>query len=148
MQEVVAQSPRGVLTIQPLCRRLARHVDRLHCDRKVHRIGKAATERLIAIRCRPQPMIQMRETGDGEATVLGQLAQDEREGNGIRAAGQAHQDTAADRTQTMSLNGAADVLVKRGHSMPNAQCPMPNAQCPKKPAAPNRGLAWALCIGP
>ena len=91
-------------------------------------------------------MIQMRETGDGEATVLGQLAQDEREGNGIRAAGQADQYAASGWTQAMALNRAADVLVKRGHSRPNAQCPMPKETSCSQQRIGLGIVHWALSI--
>jgi hypothetical protein len=112
MEEVVAQSTRRVFNRQSLRRGIAGNVYRFDLDRKVSRIGKRATERLIAVGCRSKPMIQMREADDVESTVLRHLAEDQRERNRIRTAGHTNQHAASGRTQAMALNGTADLLMK------------------------------------
>jgi hypothetical protein len=124
MQELVAQSTRRVLNRQSLCRSVSGDVDRFDFDRKSARIAERPAERFIAIRCRSEPMIQMREADNSKAAVLAQLAENQRERNRIRPPGQTNQYAASRWTEPVTLDRAANLLKESGHSMPNAQCPM------------------------
>jgi hypothetical protein len=146
MEEVVTQSARRVFNRVSLCRGVSGDIDRFDLDRQVDRLRKRATHGLIAIGRGSKPMIQVRETNDVESAVLGQLTEDQRERDRIRTAGQADQYAASGRTETVTLNGATNLLMKSRHSMPNAQCPML-----KKPSRfHEKGslgtVHWALCI--
>src|SRR5688572_24455623 len=67
----------------------------------------------------------MRKTGYREVAMPGQVNEDEGQRHRIRPAGQPDQHTAAGRKQTLTPDGATDLLVKR------SQIPNPKAQNPK-----------------
>ena len=64
-------------------------------------------------------MVDVRETGQAEATVGGELTKDQSEGDGIRAARKGDQQTGARRTEFVSSDGATDLLEKSVHTLPS-----------------------------
>src|SRR5688572_10800750 len=86
----------------------------------------------------------MRKTGYREVAVPGQVNEDEGQRHRIRPAGQPDQHTAAGRKQTLTPDGATDLLVKRSQiPKPKAQNPKPKAQ---NPSPLGFGL-WGLGFG-
>ena len=61
-------------------------------------------------------MVDVRETGEAETTVGGELTKDHGEGDGIRAAREGDQQTGARRTEIVSSDGATDLLEKSVHA--------------------------------
>ena len=128
VQEVVAQSTRCVFNRQSLCRGVSGDVDRFDVDRKVDRIGEAPAERLIASRCRSEPMIQMREADNSKAAVLRELTENQSERNRIGPPGQTNQYAAPGWTETVTLDSAANLLMQSSQRLALALRPASLAQ--------------------
>ena len=114
-QRFVAQPACGILNREALRGRIRPDVHGLDADRQTDCSGKFAAELLVAHRRRPQLMIDVRERDDAEAAMLGELAQEEGQRDGIRAAREPDEDTAPRRTQRVSADRAADLLQQTGH---------------------------------
>ena len=73
--------------------------------------GEIATELLVATGRFPQTVIQVSEPGNREPASLCEVAEEERERNGVRSAGEAHEHTRARRAQRVPSDGAANLLL-------------------------------------
>jgi hypothetical protein len=86
VQEGVARAAGGVLDAQVLRRRVIGHVNVADDNWQFEPGCQRATELLVAVRGGAKAMVDVRQTGQREAAIGGELTKDQREGDGIRAA--------------------------------------------------------------
>jgi hypothetical protein len=83
-------------------------------DRQTKPLREVAAEGFIPFGRRPEPMIQVSQAGHGELAVLRKVEEEMRERHGIRPAGEANDHTRTRRAQRVPVNGAANLLMKKG----------------------------------
>ncbi len=98
--------------------RVAFDVLDVHNDSQSDTSRQVAAERLVAVRGRPEAMVQVGEPCEGEIAVFGQFAEQKEKGDGVGAAGQPNQHTRAGRAEPVALNRAAHALVERAGQIP------------------------------
>ena len=123
VQKSVARPARRFLDAQMLRRGVVRDIDVVDGNRELEPGGQLAAELLVAVCGLTQTVVDVRETGQGETTVSGELTKDHREGDRIRAARDGDQQTAARRTEAVSSDGATDLLKKSAHWRGNGIVP-------------------------
>ena len=112
VKEVVTEPTRGVLDGQPLRLRVRADIDGLHGNRDAEAFGEIAAELLVPRRRAAKTMVQVSEGNDAEALLLREFLQQERQGDGIRSAGEADQQSGAARAEPVPADGSANLLMK------------------------------------
>src|SRR5262249_37851312 len=107
VEKGVSRPARGVLDRAPFPLGERADVDALADEPNATPPGKLRAEPLVIVGVRAaKEMIEMRDAGDRELAAGLELAQDQKQGDGVGAAGQAHQDPTPGPTQSVLLNRA------------------------------------------
>jgi hypothetical protein len=114
-QKIISEPTRRIFTGQSLRERISLDIEGFDVKRPLHVVRDRATKRFVSAGRGAQLVVQVGKTDKAEFPVFGQITQQYRQGHGVRTAGQANQDAAARRQETVPLNSPPDLLVKRGH---------------------------------
>ena len=84
--------------------------------------GEIAAELLVPRRRAAKTMVQVSEGNDAEALLLREFLEQERQGDGIRSAGEADQQSGAARAEPVPTDGSANLLNQVMTSPPSQRC--------------------------
>jgi hypothetical protein len=112
MQEIVPEATSGVLERQALRLRIGGNVDGLHGNRKTEACSQIAAKPFISRSGAPEAVIQVGEGDDGETVHFGDLSEQKHERDGVGSAGEADQQSRSCRTELVSMDRAANLVVK------------------------------------
>ena len=109
-EEVVPDSPPGILEREPLAGCIAGHIEGFHDEGKAATGREVAAKRFILLGVRANLMIQVGNAGDPEATVTREFLKDQCQRNRIGSAGQPNEDAAPWGDQIVASNTPANLL--------------------------------------